>query len=218
MALSTPSKAARGRPSIGRKMAFHVPLPPGKKALERNFDRTDQLFARIYCKDSVGYFLGLPLANYRKILADPPGVGINLPQQGIKQIRAVSDRTSAMPYTITLQPGTLVKQGQYRWFQGETFDDGVADNVEMKTLQFYLPAYMPVWRVLDWLAGKRNNYDLVDGPSENLPGMSFDNYDRIIALTTPNDRTYGLESILYRPRVPQPIRNVLDPPGPDQAI
>ena len=216
MALSVPSKPARGRPTIGRKMAFHVPLPAAKNANQKNLDETDRVFCRMYCKDSVGFFLGLPLANYRKLLTDPAGSIVNLPNQGDKVIRAVADRTSARPYTITLEPGTLVKQAQYVWYSGVNQNDNVADEIELKTLQFYLPAYMPVWRILDWLAGKRENYDMSGGPSATLPGMTFLNYGKIIALTTPNERTYPLESILYQNRVPPPIAGSLDAPGPAQ--
>lgn len=217
MALNAPSKAGRGRPTIGRKIAAHVPLPAGKKAAERNYDKTDQLFARLYAKDSVINFLGLPLANYRKLLTSPPGIGVDLPQQGNKVIRAVADKVSAREYTIILQPGTLVQQAQYKWYLGENPDDGSPDSVELKSLSFSLPAYMPVWRILDWLAGQMDTYQVGTGQSEALPGMDFTNYNKIIALVTPSQRTYPLESILYTNRVPPPIPTALDAPGTPQT-
>lgn len=218
MALNAPSKPARGRPTIGRKIAFHVPLPPSKGADTKNFDDTDKQFARIYCKDSVGFFLGLPLANYRKLLTAPrpPAEGEEEGDGAAEVIRAVADKVSAKPYTILLAPGTQVKQGKYKWYAGANADDGFPNEVEIKTLEFSLPGYMPVWRILDWLAGQRNTYDLGSGQSAELPGMSFDNYDKIIALTTPALRTYPLASILYDYRVPAPNPNIIDDPEAEQ--
>ena len=215
MALSPTSKPARGRPTVGRKLAFHVPLPPAKGAETKNFDDTDKQFARIYCKDSVGKFLGLPLANYRKLLTAPrdiPGGEIG-PGGAAEVIRAVSDRVSAKPYTILLAPGTLVEQGKYVWYRGANADDGLPNAVELRTLEFSLPGYMPVWRLLDWLTGQRDTYDIGNGRSAVLPGMTFDNYSKIIALITPAQRTYPLASLLYEDRVPPPNPDGLDNPA-----
>lgn len=212
MALNALSKAARGRPTAGRKVGFHVPLPASKRAREKSRDFTDQTFCRMYCKDSIGKFLGLPLANVRYIEADPEGTLISIPHQGPKVLRAVPDRVSARPYTILLQPGTLVTQKNYKWYLGENADDGIIDQVELKTLQFYLPAYMPIWRILDWLIGRKDTYVDDQGVSQALPGMTFTNYEKILALITPTQKTYNLESALYTNRVPPVDPVVLDPP------
>lgn len=197
------NKAGRGRPTHGRKIAFHVPLPPAKNAAEKNFDATDKLFCRLYAKDSVGYFLGLPLANYRKILAKPATeAGPNGPNAPV--VRAVSDRVSAREYTLTLAPGTAVDQGEYEWYKGVGGVLDIPKTLELKTLQFSLPAYMPVWRILDWIEGKKSTYSLGDGESEALPDMDFRNYGKIIAITTPSQRTYPIRSILYPQPVPKP--------------
>lgn len=214
MALNAPSKPARGRPTVGRKIAFHVPLPASKGSDTKNFDKTDQIYARIYCKDSVGHFLGLPLANYRKLLTAPkPPVGGGEGDGAPEIIRAVSDRVSAKQYTLTLLPGTTVKQGKYIWYKGEGADDGFPDEVEIKSLQFSLPGYMPVWRLLDWLVGHKDSYNNGTTDTEPLPGMNFENYNKIIALTTPALRTYGIRSLLYEDPVPPPIAGELDAPG-----
>lgn len=204
MALAPSSKAGRGRPTSGRKMAFHVPLPASKSAALKSIDATDKIFCRAYMKDAVGYFLGLPLANIRLIEATVTAQSVPLlGSVQEKQVRAVPDRVSARPFTLVLEPGTTVKAGEYRWYTGGG-DSIVNEEFEVKTLQIFLPNYIQVWRVLDWIAGARNTYRTGQGQSVVLPEMTVKNYNKIIAVTTPAQRTYALESILYDTRVPLP--------------
>lgn len=193
-------------------MAFHVPLPASKSAFEKSFDLTDRTFCRLYCKDSIGKFLGLPLANPRLILSDTTGTVIDTPQLGSKIIKAVPDRVSARPYTLLLQPGTTIRASTYTWFGADGAPGITTTNYQAKTIQIFLPSYMKVEMILDWLQNQVATYRVGDERSAPLPGITFENYHKIIALTTPSQRTYPLESALYEDRVPTATRGVLDNP------
>ena len=213
MPLAPTSKAPRGRPTKGRKMAFHAPLPPSKAAVAKAYDQTDRTFCRIYCKDAIGSFLGLPLANPRFILADPNNSLVDIPQTGDKVLKAVPDRVGAKPFTLLLQPGTVIRAATYAYYGPDGAPGITFNNFQVKTLQIFVPAYITVRQMIEWLQEGRKSYFIGEGQSGDLPGMTSVNYDKIIALTTPAQRTYTLESSMYPNRNPFRNRVTLDDPN-----
>lgn len=196
------SRGARGRGTSGREFTAHAPLPPAKGAADKMVDATDKLFLRVRANDSILNHLGLPLANIREIYAIPSD-SANAPDPIVPIRKVVADKISANPWTIILLPGTQIKQGKYVWYQGANAPDSIPDTLELKTIQIFLPTYIQAWRVISWLSTGRKDYDLADGSkSPQLAGMTTDNYDSIIGVTTPRGITYNFDSILYEKDVP----------------
>lgn len=197
--------ALRGKPTLGPKLPFYAPLPASKAQAEALIE-TDQVFARILCKDGIGAFLGLPRAQYR---ISTFGEGRpDVPNSNQNARFSINEQVGEKPFLLTLKPGTVVKMGNYNW---DVPGDGQAQGVNMKTLQLHVPGHVTVWQMLRWLTNISRNVLTADGASGDLPGFPVNNtalysniannYNSIISMTTPSGRKYNLRSILY----PDPI-------------
>lgn len=183
-----------GRPLRGSKFPFHAPLPASKRnrSLLPPTD-IDYNFCRIFCKDSIANFLGLPRANYR--------TGIFKGDAGNAGSRfSINEKVKANPYTLTLMPNTQVIQGKY---DGEAADGATTEAVVMKSLQIFMPSHIQVWRVLFWLTNETNYYLDDEGNQIILTAYAPPaTLKSIMAVTTPSGRKYNLRTMLFPDAVP----------------
>ena len=197
--------ALRGKPTLGPKLPFYAPLPASKAQADALLE-TDQVFARVLCKDGIGAFLGLPRAQYR---ISTFGAGNpDLPNLNLGARFSINEQVGEKPYLLTLKPGTQVRMGRYDW---KTSTEPTSELIYMKSLQLHVPGHITVWQMMRWLTKISRNVLVEAGVSIDLPEFPvsntalypniIDNYNKIISLTTPSGRKYNLRSILY----PDPV-------------